>query len=340
MGSVRMVAERAGVSIATVSRVVNGNTQVAPELRDRVLKAVKECNYSPASGPARKTSVALIYAGDFTVDSPYDGGIIAGALEAMRSTPFDLQVLDARQDKRPTESYRQFFLRKGICGVIARIHEDPAQREMVEEISSEDVPLVVLGDHYPSDRINFAYNCSRDASMEAIEHLVAWGHTRIAFASCERDTGDHRDRYKAFSEVLENHGLYDERLVYRLPPQQLDGAQLMRRILSQSNPPSAAYFADPLVAVGALNEAHHMGVRIPEDFSLVGFDDGNLRKMVYPQMTAVCQDCRALGRSAFEMVTSKQGEAVSKTNAVGRAWLKINHSTGPAPNLHEPAPAR
>ncbi|MEM9353706.1 MAG: LacI family DNA-binding transcriptional regulator [Planctomycetota bacterium] len=330
MTSIRKVADAAGVSIATVSRVVNGNTRVAPELRERVLQAVKEHDYSPQQGRSRATSVAMVYTGLYTVDCPYDSRVIAGAVEAMRRSPFDLQIVDLNRDKKPDEAYSQFFLRKGICGVIARINEDPQQRQVVEQIASEGVPLVVIGDHFEHKSLRFVYNCSRDASAEAIDHLVSWGHRRIAFASCERNDGDHRDRFWAYSHVLEEHGLLDESLVYRLPPQQLDGAQLIRRILAQTDPPTAAYFADPLVAVGALNEAHRMGVRIPDDFSMVGFDDGELRNMVYPEMTAVCQDCHEVGRMAFKAVADGRAGEEGAATTVGKAWLKINHSTGPA----------
>ncbi len=331
MTSIRKVADAAGVSIATVSRVVNGNTRVAPDLRERVLRAVKEHDYSPQQGRSRATSVALVYTGLYTVDSPYDSRVIAGAVEAMRESKYDLEIVDLGRDKKPDEAYSQFFLRKGICGVIARINEDPKQRKILSGIAGEGVPMVVIGDHFEDSNLRFVYNCSREASTEAIEHLVSWGHRRIAFASCERDDGDHRDRFWAYTKVLEEHGIFDESLVYHLPAEQLDGAQLMRRILAQSKPPTAAYFADPLVAVGAMNEAHRMGVRIPDDFSLIGFDDGEMRNIVYPEMTAVCQDCRDIGRRAFQAVMEGRAGDRGARDVVGKAWLKINHSTGSVP---------
>ncbi len=86
-----------------------------------------------------------------------------------------------------------------------------------------------------------------------------------------------------------------ESLICRVPPHRLDGAQLIRNLLGRPDGPTAIYIAAPPVAVGAMNEAHRLGVRIPEDLSLIGFDDTDTRSTVYPTMSAVCQDSKMLG---------------------------------------------
>ncbi|MEM1304878.1 MAG: LacI family DNA-binding transcriptional regulator [Planctomycetota bacterium] len=331
MPSIREVARKAGVSIATVSRVMNGTESVAPHLREKVNQAIAVCDYSPKVGRRSLESIALLYTGPFSIGSPYDAACVEGMVEAMRDSEFDLTIVDYARDRNAGESLRQFFARKGIRGAILR--STAAERDMVEEFAAEGLPLVVLGDHFDNERLSFVYAKSKNASCEAVEHLISLGHKRIAFAACERDDGDHLDRLVAYRDVLAGHGLLEESLICRVPPQRFDGAQLLRNLLGMPARPTALFVADPLVAVGAMNEAHRMGVRIPDDLSILGFDDTDIRSTVYPQMSAVCQDARLLGRAAFERVHQlttepRTGASVSEPQ---EAWLDIGNTTGPPP---------
>jgi len=331
MSTIRRVARNAGVSIATVSRVVNGSTTVAPELRDRVLAAVQRCGYSPTVGRRSAASIALVYTGPFSVGSPYDAACLDGIVTAMLASEFDLKIIHLRRDKSPEDTYTQFFFRKGIRGVILR--STVADRDVVRAIGDEGFPAVVLGDHFVHARLAFAYNESRTASKEGMEHLISLGHRRIAIAANDTDDGDHLDRLEAYRAVLQEAGCYDEQLEFRVPAHRLDGAQLLRKVMSLPLPPTAVFIADPLTAAGAVVEAHKMGLRIPDELSILGFDDADARYMVYPAMTAICQDSQELGRRAYDEVLR---QAASQPNdrvqsALGKAWLEINHTTGRAP---------
>ncbi|HEX6960943.1 MAG TPA: LacI family DNA-binding transcriptional regulator [Lacipirellula sp.] len=351
MASIRDVAKEAGVSIATVSRVINGHETVAPHLRKQVLDAVTRCEYQPAVGLRSQTCVALIYTGVFTPGSPYDSACIDGMVEAMRTSPYDLTIVDIRRDKADGETFRQYFSRKGICGAIVR--STAAERTLVDRMASEGLPIVLLGDHYAGAPLPFVYADSSAASRQAIEHLLSLGHTRIAFAACEREDGDHRDRFEAYRTTLESRGLMHPDLVGRIPPHRLDGEKLIRNLMGMPDRPTAVFIADPLVAVGAINEAHKMGVKIPEDLSIVGFDDTDIRSLIYPKMTSVCQDSRLLGQIAFERIVSlidkatvngkdSHGPGEKKVTPTTRtpgasnpqtAWLEINESTAPPPEV-------
>lgn len=333
MASIREVAKHAGVSIATVSRVINGHDSVAEHLRKQVLDAVKRCDYAPSVGLRVQNSIALVYAGPFTPGSPYDSACIDGMVDAMRTSAYDLAIVDMRRDKGPAETFRQFFSRKGICGAILR--STAAERQLAEQMAGEHLPLVLLGDHYPEASLPVVFADSRAASRQAIEHLLSLGHTRIAFAACEREDGDHRDRYEAYSAALEARGLMHPDLVGRIPPHRMDGEKLIRTLMGMPDRPTAVFIADPLVAVGAINEAHKMGVRIPDDLSIVGVDDADIRSLLYPKMTAVCQDSRLLGQMAFQRVlelidSSGKSAAASRPHA---AWLEINETTAPPPEF-------
>lgn len=331
MPSIRDVAREANVSIATVSRVINGVESVAPGLRRRVLEAVETCDYSPSVGRRAMQCVALLFPGPLCIGSPYDSACLEGMSDAMREAGYDLTVLDVRRDKSKSESLRQFLTRKGARGAIVRC--TAAERPLLLEWAEEGLPLVVLGDHFDCPQLTFVHAASRDATADAIEHLVSLGHQRIAFAACENDDGDHVDRLAAFEGVLDKHGLLDPTLIRRVPPHRLDGVQLLHNLLGTPNRPTAIYIADPLVAVGAINEAHRLGVKIPEDLSFVGFDDTDTRSTVHPRMSAVCQDSRQLGRIAMESVIARiEGRDLPAASATAsEAWLEIGNTTGPPP---------
>lgn len=333
MASIRDVAKQAGVSIATVSRVLNGHGSVAPHLRKQVLEAIDRCAYTPAVGLRSQKSIALIYTGPFTPGSPYDSACIEGMVDAMRHTPYDLVLIDLRRDKAADETYRQFFARKGICGAIVR--STAAERRLVERMAADGLPMVMLGDHYENAPLPFVYADSSTASRQAIEHLVSLGHTRIAFAACEREDGDHRDRFEAYRATLESRGLMHPDLVGHIPPHRMDGEKLIRNLLGLPHRPTAVFIADPLVAVGAINEAHRMGVKIPDELSIIGVDDTDIRSLIYPKMTAVCQDSRKLGQLALESVVSRVSLDGKKHEPPRShpAWLEINETTAPPPEV-------
>jgi DNA-binding LacI/PurR family transcriptional regulator len=331
MTTIRRVAQKAGVSIATVSRVVNGSPAVAPELRDRVLEAVSRCGYAPTIGRRSSSSIALVYTGPLSVGSPYDAACLDGIISAMLESDYDLKITHLRRDKSPTETYSQFFFRKGIRGAVIR--STSADHDVARLIGDEGFPAVVLGDRFDHPRLAFAYNESGTASSEGVEHLISLGHRRIAFAANDTDDGDHLDRLEAYRKTMAEHGISDPQLEFRVPAHRLDGAQLMRKIMSLNAPPTAIFIADPLTACGAINEGRKLGLCIPEEMSILGFDDTDSRFSVAPTMTAICQDSRELGRLAFELLVQRcEGIDGEVPGELGKAWLEINHTTARVPS--------
>lgn len=330
MPSIRQVAEQAGVSIATVSRVLNGRASVKPELRERVLRVAGSCDYVASVGKRTAERVALVYLGGFWIGSPYDSACIEGLGLAMRNSTYDLTVLDLQRDRQEGESFKRFLARKGVCGVVVRSTIE--SRTEVLDIASEGVPVVVLGDHFDAEGVRFAYADSRAASVEAVEHLVALGHQRIGFVGCDRDDGDHIDRLNAYRAVLTRAGIYREQDVHKIPPARMDGAPLARRLLSRQDRPTALFIADPLIAVGVVNEMQYMGFRVPDDLSVVGLDDADTRNSVFPRMTAVCQDTVQIGRRAFDMVRALVEGTADEPPPPQQAWFEIHDSTAPPPS--------
>ncbi len=332
--TIRKVAKDASVSIATVSRVLNNQPGVSEDVRSRVLESVNRCGYIANVGRRATMFVALAYTGPSSVASPYDAALCAGMVAAMDESDLDLVFLNMNRDKRSNETYTQYFLRKGARGVILRTTH--RTRNICEEITAEGFPCLVVGDHFDGDNVSYVYCNSKISSQQGIEHLIGLGHRRIALAISDLvQDSDHMDRREAYELTLKEHGIeLDKRLYFRIPPSRPDGAQVIRKMISMSEPPTAVFVTDPYVAMGALNEALRMGIRVPADLSILGFDDSDVRNYVYPRMTAICQDAQQLGIEAFRAIESmiqrrnaKDGQLETIQDALP-TWLEVNDTTG------------
>lgn len=330
--SVRQVAKMAGVSIATVSRVLNGDPGVTAQLRETVLAAANTMGYAPRSDRSRSADrIALLYTQEMTLSHPYDAAVLDGLVRGLDDARFDLAILNLSRDKEFAESYTQFFVRKGVRAVAIRTMA--ATRDVCREIAAEGFPHIVLSERFEDGAVDSIDGVSRTESQRAVEYLVSLGHRRIAFAMHNIPDRDHLDRYEGYRDALAAHELVeDERIVFRHPFTLAGGATVLNMICSQRPRPTAVFFADPMMAVGAVRKAAEIGLRIPDDLSVVGFDDTNVRFSVHPTMTAVCQNAEQIGFEAAQRMLRKL--LTRDTQPIYHAvptFLEINGSTGPAP---------
>ncbi len=337
MTNIRTIAQRAGVSISTVSRVMNNVAGVSDTSRQAVLAAVNAAGYLPEIGRRSTSNIALVYTSAVTLDSPFDAALLSGIYGGLAGSGDDLLLLDAQRSREPGESMTQLLVRKGVRGALLRVTTDSAS--MAEQIHAEGFPAVVVGSRLDTPGLPCVYSDSRGASREAIEHLIGLGHRRIAIATHVVDDSDHADRLASYRQTLAAHELpYDERCSLRVVANRAGGEQVIRRILSMKPRPTAVYLTDPLTAVGALCEARRRDVRVPQDLSIVGFDDDELRHALVPQLTAVCQNTPEVGRLAVALLQRRLSAAPSQQlkHEVLRCWLDIHESTCAAPAARAP----
>ncbi len=333
MSSVREIARQVGVSPATVSRAINNHPRVAADVRERVLAAMNRSGYVPTVGRRSTTNIAFAYTGESSLGSPFDASLMFGMSDRMEEYGFDLMILNAVRARQPHENYSQMFLRKGIRGAILRT--TARTRHVCEEIAAEGFPAVVVADRFETPGVNFIYSDSRESSREAVEHLIGLGHRRIGVCVNIIDDSDHADRLAGYRQAMSDNDLpLDRKLMFRVPANREGGGQLMRRIGSMPQRPTALFLTDPMTVVGAMGEARKMGIEIPKDLSIVGFDDSELRHSVFPGMTSVCQDTAALGREAFRILHDLLNQADGSPAAVARkamrTWFEVHGSTAPS----------
>jgi DNA-binding LacI/PurR family transcriptional regulator len=333
MASIRDLAKELKLSPATVSRALNNNPLVAAEVRQRVLNAANKLQYVPTIGRRETMNIAFAYAGDRSIGSPFDAALMEGLTDRMEAGGFDLLILDVKRAVDPRETFSHMFRRKGIRGAVLRT--TTAAKDLCIQIAEEGFPCVVVGESFDRDGISFVRSDSLNSSRDAVHHLIDLKHEKIAIVVNQVDDSDHLDRIAGYQEAMTTRGLkVDDRLIFRIPAKREGGIQLIRRLAAMPDRPTALFFADPLPAIGAMMEAQNIGWHIPRDLSIIGFDDAELRFMVNPTMTAICQDARELGRMAFESLTllfSQKGREL-QNSAVRRTLptqLECHGSTGP-----------
>lgn len=328
MSSVRAIADALGVSVATVSRALNNHPGVSEEMRKRVLQTADRNGYRPSVGRKPTNVIGLAYPNepvkaDF---GAFEAVLLAGVLEGVNERKFDLTFINVNRDKNRSETYEQFFNRKGVRGVIFRPLDNSG---MAEEIAADGFPMVLVADRSDDARVNFIDSDSRRTSRQAVEHLIGLGHKRIGLAIHRVADSDHRDREAGYRAALDAAGIEtEESLIVRAEASPEGGAMMLTSLLEQDNPPTGIYFTNPLSTVGALHKCLQLGIRVPKDLSIVGFDDGDIRMRTFPRFTAVCQDAQSLGLEAARWLTrSLTGEANGTFREIRPTTLAVLDST-------------
>lgn len=329
MSSVRQIARIAKVSVATVSRALNNHPDVDPLTRDRVVAAANQSGYAPGVGKRLTTVLGLVYPGE-PVKADYgafDAALLTGILRGVNEQKFDVKLVNLNRDKSGEETYTQFFMRKGLRGVIVRTFENT--RNVCQAIAQEGFPAVVVADRFDDPKVNFICCDSRDDSRRAVEHLIQLGHRRIACAVHNVPDTDHRDRRDGYAQALSDHRIaFDESLVFEIVASFEGGVAAINRIMGSPNPPTAVFFTDPLATVGAMRRCQELEIDVPGELSIVGFDDSDIRHHTWPPFTAVCQDARALGEAAALWLTrSLLGQADRRLRVVRPTMLDVNLTT-------------
>lgn len=331
--SIRDLAEQVGVSTATVSRALNNQPEVSPETRQKVLELADRTGYQFRVGKRFTNVIGLVYPNHpvHPDEGSFESAMISGILRGIDDHMYDLQFVNVERDKGPQETFSQLFRRKGLRGVIVRsIRSSP---DLAEQIADEGFPHVLIADRSEHPNVNFIECDSRGESARAIDHLAHLGHSRIALVTNSVEDSDHRDRREGYLEGLRRNGIpFDQRLVIGLPGTLQGGSAALDRLLALEDRPTAVYVTTPPATLGVLQRCLQLGVEVPTNLSVVGFDDSQTRRRCFPSYTAVCQDATQLGLEASRWLTRLiEGQAAAPLRERRPTVFEVGQSTSVAP---------
>ncbi|HEY0592221.1 MAG TPA: LacI family DNA-binding transcriptional regulator [Thermoanaerobaculia bacterium] len=297
--TIRDVASRAGVSVATVSRVLNEKALVRQETVKRVLDAAKELQYVPHGGARslsmRRTSTVGVVLPD--LHGEFFSEVIRGIDIAARRRGFHLLVSGSHSDWAEMAAMA-LAVRGRVDGLIVMVPDmDPRD---VQARLPGGVPVVLLNCRATETWSIVIDNAAGAEAM--VDHLVSLGHRDIAFITGPEGNADAGERLRGWRSAMERNGLEArDALVQNGDFSENGGYEAAYALLSREPRPSAIFAANDAMAIGALSAVREQGLRVPADLGVVGFDDIPIARFVSPPLTTVSVEIAELGRRAFEL---------------------------------------
>jgi LacI family transcriptional regulator len=327
--TIRDVAERAGVSIATVSRVFSGGARVTEDIGRRLRAAALSVNYQPnrvaRNLRVRQTRTVGVIVPD--IENPFYTSVIGGIEEVLQASEYSLLLANSNENPKREQANVRTFQGEGVAGIIFASTGDTA---IYSQLLAASVPLVAVS-RVPEDlRIDTVSVANRAGARSAIEHLVKLGHKRIGFISGPSWITTAKERVLGYEEGLSAAGIgVDRGLIQYADFRQRGGYEAMRELLRLKKVPSAVFVGSNLMTLGALQAIHEDGIRIPEDLAVVGFDDLPWAVSLNPPLTAVAQPAYQVGLTAARLLLDRLGNRNRAVrNVVLETSLTIRASCG------------
>lgn len=306
MPSIHAVAERAGVSIATVSRVLNRSKPVNDDTRRRVEEAVQFLGYRTNSAgrslAKSQSRLLMVLVPDF--GNPFYAQILQGAESVTRAAGFKLLLTDATSSDAAHETALDALYNRLADGVInlAHLDDDPALHAALR-----DMPWVNCSEFVPESGLPYVSIDHRQAAIDAVQFLINRGHRRIGLVSADETFRWAQLRHEGYVAAMARAGLAPEPELVRVAAS-LDyeaGAQAVGGLLALQAPPTAVFAVSDTLAIGAVKALRRAGKRVPDDIAVVGFDDLPLSAVFEPALTTVAQPMRELGARAAEILLAR-----------------------------------
>jgi LacI family transcriptional regulator len=330
--TIRDIADLAGVSIATVSRVLNDRPDVAPETRENVLQVVRRHGFSTNRGARGLSSgrTGMIGLTLPLVADAYFGPMLSGAAEALYERDMRIVLAPTLHEHAREVSLLERLMRGTTDGAILMLPEESADE--LRMLQRQGFPFVVVDPREtPPDGIACVAAMHAAGAKQATEHLLELGHRRIGAIAGARGWYATEERLLGFRAGLAGAGiLLDPELVvysdWRIP----SGTEAAEQLLSLPDPPTAIFGFNDNVAIGALHAAQKRGLSVPGDLSIVGFDDTDPAQIVNPQLTSVRQPLAEMGRMGVSLLVRLiEGQRVDALRVELATKLVVRDSTAP-----------
>jgi DNA-binding LacI/PurR family transcriptional regulator len=308
MASMNDVAKRAGVSIATVSRVLNNNNSVKEATRVKILKAIKDLKYQPSrvAKRLRSKSISSNLLGILIPDiqNPFYVDVLRGIEDVAYNNNYAIIMCNFGQDEKKEKLYLEILQSEGIDGLIAAParEDDPQLKKML----NDGLPVVCVDRGLKDIDVDIVMVNNVEAAYKAVDYLIKTGYKRIAYISGLQTIPSSRLREKGYREALAANDLpFDQTLVKYGDSKHESGIKLCEELLNMPNPPDAIFTGNNLITLGALETIHKKKLAIPKDIAIIGFDDMYWSNSLNPPLTAVRQPAYEIGKRAGELLIQR-----------------------------------
>ncbi|CAG0947673.1 Catabolite control protein A [Anaerolineae bacterium] len=303
------VAKKAGVSIATVSRVLNDSPHVRPAARTKVLRAVKALNYQPNRTAqrlrAKQSKVIGLIISD--IQNPFFTSIVRGIEDHAHRHGYSLVLCNSDEDPQKEQLYINVMRAEAVAGVIITSTLD--SNPLLSDLRDHKIPVVAVDRRIKNQKIDSVCVSNALGAHAAVSHLIELGHRKIGLIGLPWTCVPGKERYDGYQNALREHGLSVSRQLIRIgDAKQASGHTCTLDLLKSQPSLTALFVANNLMTLGALSAIRECGLKIPDDISIVGFDDMPWASLLQPPLTAVAQPTYELGQKSAELLLARLNE--------------------------------
>lgn len=305
MTTIDDVARVAGVSPATVSRVLNGTSKVSDERARRVRQAAGDLAYQPF-GPARalrrqRTTVWAAVVAD--IQNPFFTGILRGLEDVAVAENHRLVLCNSDEDLGKEAGYVEIAIAERMAGVVIAVAS--TEQSDLDPLIEAGIPVVAIDRRPNRDGIDSVVVDNRLGAAQATAHLIDAGASRVACITGPARVSTAESRLAGYRDALAARAVRAEsRLVRRADFREQGGHRAALALLRAPDPPDALFVANNLMTLGALRAVRDLGLRVPEDVAVIGFDDAPWTTLTSPQLSVVAQPVNEIGRQAGRLLAS------------------------------------
>jgi LacI family transcriptional regulator len=301
--SIADVARRARVSPATVSRVLNGTKRVVPEVESRVRAAIAELRYEPF-GPARalrqqRVRVWAVIIAD--VENPFFTSVVRGIEDVAYAEGYRLVLCNSDEDVTKETDYLDIVLRERMAGVV--IAATSTTESKLDRVREAGIPVVAIDREVDTSDVDAVMVDNRAGARAATEHLIDNGWRRVGCVVGPSRISTSNERLEGYRAALSHRGVtFDRALMRRADFREDGGYKATRALLELDDRPDALFVANNLMTLGALHAIQDVGLRVPDDLGIVGFDDSPAADLMRPRLTVVAQPTYQIGQVAGQLL--------------------------------------
>lgn len=302
----REVARRAAVSVATVSRVLNNLPNVSPQVRDQVLRAARELNYQPSRAAQRlrahRSQVIGLIISD--IQNPFFTSVVRGIEDYLQKHGYSLVLCNSDEDAEKELVYINVMRAEGVAGVI--LTPSFQSKPNIQNLLDHGIPVVTVDRLLRDFEVDSVVSANFEPSFQAVSYLVRHGHRRIGMVCLPASGVPGVERRQGYQAALEAGGIaVVPDLVAVGDAKEAGGYACTRDLLLQDNAPTALFVANNLMTLGALRAIKDLGLRVPQDVSLIGFDDMPWFPLLNSPLTCIAQPTYELGKGAAELLLAR-----------------------------------
>lgn len=297
------VAERANVSVATVSRVINDQGGVKKSTEEKIVKAIKDLNYvrsAVARSMVRKeTKTISIIIPD--ICNPFFSEVVAGIERRAIEKGYFTMLSSSNESKNIERKLVQHIIERGVDGVIVTTADQSGSQLKV--LFDSGIPVVAVDRIIENYEVDTVIIGNREGAYEAVQHLIHEGHEKIGIIRGPQNTTPGIERYKGYTQALEEHGItiLDE-WIGDGDFKEESGYEITKKFMKLETPPTAIFSSNNLMSIGSLKAIQSMNLELAKDISFIGFDDIEIATFTRPQVTTVSRPMRQLGEIAFQIL--------------------------------------